>query len=253
MKRWIHTSLIGAAAAFGTAAFAHAALAEELPDLIIEAEDSKIDFVSCNESDPLVKGRIVIRNAGEGDANLRDADSFFRSFVAVYVPENIDLIEKDTRRTKIEPREQRQVEIFMGKGAVKAGRNYNGFEGTGAGSLPTDADALEEDAELARKVQQFLKNKLYSISVDGDWGKGSRRALAAFQKEQGLPGNGEWNEATAKTISAAMPNLSSSSNVKNDKGETRITVFAVVDPYNLIEETDEDNNLIKYTGWLKCD
>jgi Putative peptidoglycan binding domain len=253
MQRWIHKCLFGVGPLLGVAAFASSVSADDLPDLVIEASDSELEFVSCNQSEPLVKGRIVIRNDGNGDANLRQADTVFRSFVAVYNPENIDLIEKDTRRTKIEPREQRQVEISMGKNLVKKNRNYNGFTGGNIGSLPTNADALEKDSELARNVQKFLKDRAYSVTVDGDWGPGSRRALAAFQKSQGLPGNGDWNEKTAQKISSLMPNLKGSGNIKNDKGETQITVFAVVDPYNLIEESDESNNLIKYTGWLKCD
>ncbi|MBU1212890.1 MAG: peptidoglycan-binding protein [Alphaproteobacteria bacterium] len=253
MKRWVETSLFAVGAVVGAAAFVPVALAQDLPDLVIEAKDSELKFVSCNTGDPLVEGRIVIRNAGNGDANLRNADNLLRSFVAVYNPENIDLIEKDTRRTKIEPREQRQIEISMGKGSVKTGRNFNGFTGGSLGSLPTDAKALETDKELAKKVQQFLRDRAFSVSVDGDWGAGSKRALAAFQKAQNLPGNGAWNAETATKVSALIPNLKSSGNIKNDKGETQITVFAVVDPYNLIDETDESNNLLKYTGWLKCD
>lgn len=253
MKRWVETSLVAVGAVIGAAVIVPVAQAQDLPDLVIEAKDSELKFVSCNTGDPLVEGRIVMRNAGNGDANLRNADNLLRSFVAVYNPENIDLIEKDTRRTKIEPREQRQVEISMGKGSVKTGRNYNGFAGGTLGSLPSDAKALEKDKELAKKVQQFLRDRAYSVSVDGDWGPGSKKALAAFQKTQNLPGDGAWNADTAAKISTLIPNLKSSGNIKNDKGETQIVVFAVVDPYNLIEESDESNNLIKYTGWLKCD
>lgn len=254
MKRWIETGLIAATAVVGAAVLAPFALADGRPDLVIQAEDSELNFVSCNTSEPLVQGRIVIRNDGDGDANLRAADNLLRSFVAVYNPENIDLIEKDTRRTKIEPREQRQVEISMGKGAVKTGRNFNGFSGGSASSLPSDPDALEDDADLARLVQKFLRDRAYSVSVDGDWGSGSKRALAAFQRTQNLPGNGSWNEETAEKMSSLIPDLKpSANNVVNDRGETQITVFAVVDPYNLIDESNEGNNLLKYTGWLKCD
>ncbi len=254
MKRWMETSLIAVTTVVGAASLVPFAQADGRPDLVIQAKDSELRFISCNTSDPLVEGRIVIRNAGDGDANLRAADNLLRSFVAVYNPENIDLIEKDTRRTKIEPREQRQIEISMGKGSVKTGRNYNGFTGGSVGSLPSDADALSDDEELARIVQQFLRDRAYSVTVDGDWGPGSKRALAAFQKTQDLPGDGSWNAETAEKMATLIPDLQSSSgNIVNDAGETQITVFAVVDPYNLIDESNETNNLVKYTGWLKCD
>jgi len=93
MKRLVETSLIATATlAVGFAGLVTVAQAEGRPDLVIEANDSDLRFVSCSTSDPLIQGRIVIRNAGNGDANLRAADNLLRSFVAVYVPESIDLI-----------------------------------------------------------------------------------------------------------------------------------------------------------------
>jgi hypothetical protein len=125
MKRWVLKSAVAMSAAVGVSAFSNAAQAE--PDLVIQAADSKVEFVGCEEGQPLAEGRIVIRNEGDSVANLRGANEFFRSFVAVYVPENIDLIDKDTRRSKIEPGEQRAITFSLGKDKVKKGRNYNGF------------------------------------------------------------------------------------------------------------------------------
>ncbi len=242
----------GAAVALATAGTA----ANAAPDLVIQGADSVVEFVSCEASQPLVKGRIVIRNEGNSEANLRGAGEFFRSFVAVYVPENIDLIDKDTSRSKIEPGEQRAVTFSVGRNKTKRGRNYNGYGGSAtAGGLPSDADALDNDEDLARAVQQFLKDRLYSISVDGAWGPGSRRALAAFQKSAGLPGGGEWNGETAAAISSLMPGSTQVevTNEKDEQGRTKITVFAVVDPYNLIDESNEKNNILTYTGYVECD
>lgn len=224
------------------------------PDLVINKDDSKIDFISCEQSQPLVEGRIVIRNEGSSDANLRSAKDFFRSFVAVYVPENIDLIDKDSKRTKLEPREQRTVRISVGKGKKKAGRNYNAFRAaSGGGSF--DPDILEDDEVYASKIQAFLKSRGYAVAVDGDWGAGSRRALKAFQANLGLDATGEWDEDTASRIEklAGVSSTVEYTNVKNEDGETRIRVFAVVDPYNLIAESNEQNNVVAYEGYLKCD
>lgn len=254
MISWSRRITIGFGAAISFAALTQAAQAT--PDLVIQASDSRVEFVGCEEGQPLAKGRIVIRNEGDSEANLRGANEFFRSFVAVYVPENIDLIDKDTKRSKIEPGEQRAIEFSLGQGKVKRGRNYNGFDGAQSGSgLPTDENALTEDKDLATIVQQFLKDRAYSITVDGDWGPGSKRALAAFQKSAGLPGEGEWNAATAEKIGELAPGSESSGpqNIKDDQGRTKITIFAVVDPYNLISEKNERNNLLSYTGYLDCD
>lgn len=253
MKYGARNVLIGIGAAVGMTALAQAAQAE--PDLVIQAADSKVEFIGCEENQPLAEGRIVIRNEGDSDANLRSAEDFFRSFVAIYVPENIDLIDKDTKRSKIEPGEQRAITFTIGKGKVKKGRNYNGFSVATAGGLPTAADTLTKDKDVAKQVQQFLKNRLYSISVDGAWGAGSKRALAAFQKSANLPGNGEWNKETAAKIAELMPSAAAPKmvNVKDAQGRTKVTIFAVVDPYNLIAETNEKNNILSYSGYLNCD
>jgi Putative peptidoglycan binding domain len=254
MYAWSHKALMGMGAAASVAVFAQAARAE--PDLVIQAADSKVEFVGCEKGQALAEGRIVIRNEGDTAANLRGAGEFFRSFVAVYVPENIDLIDKDTKRSKIEPGEQRAVTFSLGRNKVKRGRSYNGFEaGATGGALPTNPDALEYDDELARDIQQFLKDRAYSVSVDGDWGRGSKRALAAFQRSVGLPGNGDWNQETAEKITSLNPSSGGGGpqNVKDDEGRTKVTVFAVVDPYNLIDETNERNNLLSYSGYLDCD
>lgn len=234
-----------------------ATAAHAAPDLVINKTDSKIEFVSCEESQPLVTGRIVIRNEGDSEANLRSAKDFFRSFVAVYVPENIDLIDKDTKRTKLEPREQRTVSVSVGRGKTKAGRNFNAFRaGGGSGSSAGfDPDILFDDEDYAESIQRFLKSRGYALSVDGDWGPGSKRALQSFQRNVGLPATGQWDEKTAKEIEklTGVSATVSYDNVKDSQGRTRITVLAVVDPYNLITESNERNNVVSYEGYLKCD
>lgn len=254
MKRWVLKSAVAMSAAVGVSAFSNAAQAE--PDLVIQTADSKVEFVGCEEGQALAEGRIVIRNEGDSVANLRGANEFFRSFVAVYVPENIDLIDKDTRRSKIEPGEQRAITFSLGKDKVKKGRNYNGFAvASSGGGLPIDNDALKADEGFAELVQQFLKDRGYNVTVDGDWGSGSQRALRLFQRSTGLPGDGDWNSETAEKISALLPksNAVEVVNEKDDQGRTKITIFAVVDPYNLIDETNERNNIQAYTGYLNCD
>ncbi|CFW97421.1 exported protein of unknown function [Candidatus Filomicrobium marinum] len=225
---------------------AHAA-----PDLVIQKSDSEVKFVGCEEGQPLATGRLVIRNEGDSDANLRGANELFRSFVAVYVPENIDLIEKDTKRTKMEPREQRAIEFTLGAGKVKKGRNYNALPNGDSSSAADPA----KDAKLARDIQAFLKSRGYVVSVDGDWGAGSKRALKSFQENQKLKATGEWNAETQAAIEKLTGVAAGMTvdNVKDAQGRTRITIFAVVDPYNLIDESNERNNIVTYTGYLACD
>lgn len=109
--------------------------------------------------------------------------------------------------------------------------------------------------DLARDIQQFLKDGAYSVTSDGDSGHDSKRALAAFQKSVGLPANGDWNNETAERIASVIPGPGSSGpqNEKDDRGRSKITAFSVVDPYNLIRENNELNNLLLCTGYLDCD
>jgi hypothetical protein len=248
------TSLLARCSALLFAFAAFAEIAQAAPDLVIQKADSEIKFVSCEEGEPLATGRLVIRNEGDSDANLRGANELFRSFVAVYVPENIDLIEKDTKRTKMEPREQRAIEFTLGAGKVKKGRNYNSLPNAGT-TAAADPNIMKADLKFARDIQSFLKSRGYAVTVDGDWGAGSKRALKAFQENQNLKATGEWDsetQAAIEKISGVATGLTVE-NVKDEQGRTRITVFAVVDPYNLIDESNERNNIVTYTGYLACD
>jgi len=73
---------------------------------------------------------------------------------------------------------------------------------------------------------------------DFRWGLGAwlQACAGRFPEELGLPGNGDWNKETAERIASLIPGSGSSGpqNEKDDQGSTKIAVFAVVDPYNLI-------------------
>ncbi|MDX2309384.1 MAG: peptidoglycan-binding protein [Hyphomicrobium sp.] len=253
MKYTARKSLVGAAAA---AMMSIAAPAWAAPDLIIQQVDTDLKFVGCEVNQPLVEGTIVIRNNGDSEANLREASDLFRSFVAIYNPENIDLIEKDTKRTKMEPKEQRSITISMGGGKVKKGRNYNAFPEEASSGFPTDKDWLTNRSKYEvqiKKVQQFLKDRGYAISkIDGKWGSSSKSALKAFQSQVGLSATGDWSEATGMKIAELGGGAPTATlkNIVDSQGRTKITVFAVVDPYNLIEESNENNNILALTGYV---
>ncbi|MDX2257810.1 MAG: peptidoglycan-binding protein [Hyphomicrobiaceae bacterium] len=265
MRRRAATRVIAVGAALlGATAMAGGASAQ--PDLVIQPADSQVTWGSCDEGAALAEGRIVIRNEGTSDANLRSADDFFRSFVAVYVPENIDLIEKDTKRTKVEPGEQRAITFTIGKGKKKAGRNYNAFASGGAAGFPTEKDWLKNTAKYKEQiiaVQKLLVSRGYFLGktgpdkdgADGSWGGASVTALKNFQQVQKLKATGTWDAETAAVVAGLIQGGKKPviENIKNEKGETQITLFAVVDPYNLIDESNEKNNILAYTGYLKCD
>jgi peptidoglycan hydrolase-like protein with peptidoglycan-binding domain len=154
----------------------------------------------------------------------------------------------------MEPREQRAIEFTLGAGKVKKGRNYNSLPNAGT-TAAADPNIMKADLKFARDIQSFLKSRGYAVTVDGDWGAGSKRALKAFQENQNLKATGEWDpesQAAIENIRGVATGLTVE-NVKDEQGRTRITVFAVVDPYNLIDESNERNNIVTYTGYLACD
>lgn len=263
MKLRAHKTIAGMTVAIGAALTAQAAQAA--PDLVIQASDSVIEFVGCEQNQPLARGRIVIRNEGSSDANLRSAEDFFRSFLAVYVPENIDLIDKDTKRSKVEPGEQRAITFSIGDGKVKKGRNYNalGASSGGTGGYPSGNDWLEKKNQSKYKeqiisLQGFLQSRGYGVGSakpDGDFGSGSKRALENFQRNLGLKVTGTWTDETAKKVAGLSGGATKivTENEKDAQGRTKVTIFAVVDPYNLIDEEEERNNMWVQTGYVKCD
>ena len=89
--------------AFGLSLGASPAIAQ--PDLIINQKDSRIYAGSCLTSEPLASGRIAIKNIGTQIAKLEITETF-RSMLAVWVPENIDMIAKLTDRTSLKPLDQ---------------------------------------------------------------------------------------------------------------------------------------------------
>ena len=122
-----------------------------------------------------------------------------------------------------------------------------------------DDDRRKLSRTQVKEIQQFLESRGYNVGgADGSWGAKTTRAVKSFQRNTGIsPARGQWDTATAKAIAKftgggakAKP---AASNIKDSQGRTKITVFAVVDPYNLIDESDESNNIVAYTGWLKCD
>ncbi len=236
--------------------FAFCQVAFAAPDLVIQKEDTTVEFGSCELSEPLVKGRLVIRNEGDSDANLRQAEDFFRSFTAVYVPENIDLIDKGKKRTKMEPREQRSVEFEVGRNKLKRGRNFNAYAVVASSSSEFPSEQQDLSESQVKQIQALLKDRGFRISVvDGDWGRQTSNAMRSFQRASSIsPADGRWNEETAAVVTELLGGpKTETGNEKDGEGRTKITIFAVVDPYNLIEESNEANNIETYTGYLECD
>ncbi len=224
-------------------------LAYAQPDLIINAQDSRIYAGSCLTSEPLASGRIAIKNVGTEIAKLEITETF-RSMLAVWVPENIDMIAKITERKSLKPLDQEGLAFEVGKGVLKKGRFFLSV------SKNTLNSAQKQVANRQRTVAiQSALDKLGfdPKGIDGIIGRNTRAAIRAYQGDQNQRRTGFLTEAQyQKLLSDA--GITGDVNVTSGgaRGVTKITLFAHVDPYNLIEESDEANNIRKFEVTIDC-
>ncbi|MEL7048649.1 MAG: peptidoglycan-binding domain-containing protein, partial [Pseudomonadota bacterium] len=154
-------------------------------DLVINRADSTIRPGSCETGSPLVSGRIAIKNQGEDAAALGVTQRFARSMLAVYVPENIDMIDKRTEREKLDPFDQEGVEFELGAGILKKGRTF------GRPSINEVRQSFTNRAPLAGRnrgvaVQRALDKIGFDPGgIDGIIGRNTREAIRDYQRDIG--------------------------------------------------------------------
>lgn len=219
------------------------------PDLIINGIDSRIYAGSCLTSEPLASGRIAIKNIGTEVAKMEITETF-RSMLAVWVPENIDMIAKITDRSSLKPLDQEGLAFQVGKGVLKKGRFF----------LSVSKDTLNAvqkqvvDRQRTTAIQSALAKLGFDPKgIDGIIGRNTRAAIRAWQGEQGYSRTGRLSdEQYTKLLSDA--GITSDSNITSGgaRGVTKVTLFAHVDPYNLIEESNEANNIRKFEVTIDC-
>ncbi len=220
------------------------------PDLVININDSVINAGSCETNSPIASGRIAIKNQGDDPAALRVTERFTRSMVAVYVPESIDLIDKKTERERLDPFDQEGVEFEVGAGIVKKGRLLS-LSDSSFDDDRRDRDSV--DRSSTRAVQVALDKLDFDPgTIDGIIGRNTRAAIRAFQESLGAAQTGTLTESQRDTLfdRAGTPDTAEEST----GGQGRITVrlYAVVDPYNLVEESNESNNLQAFELEIDC-
>lgn len=229
--------------------FAGAAAAQA--DLVVLAAESEIRFVGCEEDAPLAVGRIVVLNVGDADARLRlgDLDRFPRSMLAVYDPLRLDLIDDGFQQATLAAGDRVEVRVEIGRGAVKRGR---------FGADADDGRALDLSAltrEDRREVQRALDDLgFYDGAIDGLFGDGVEAAVRSLQRDMGAVETGRLTVGQARALAALAER---SLNVAEPPsgpvlGVVAVTLLAVVDPYNRVDEADETNNVARFSGEIDC-
>ncbi len=219
------------------------------PDLIINEKDSRIYAGSCLTSEPLASGRIAIKNVGTQNAKLEITETF-RSMLAVWVPENIDMIAKITDRSNLKPLDQEGLAFEVGKGVLKKGRFFLSVSKNTLGAVRKQIVNRNRTAS----IQSALSKLGFDPGgIDGIMGRNTRSAIRAYQSDQNLRRTGFLTNAQyIKLLSDT--GISENSNIVTNgaSGVTKVTLFAHVDPYNLIEESNEANNIKKFEVTIDC-
>ncbi len=219
------------------------------PDLIINETDSRIYAGSCLTSEPLASGRIAIKNIGTQNAKLEITETF-RSMLAVWVPENIDMIAKITDRSNLKPLDQEGLAFEVGKGVLKKGRFFLSVSKNTLNSIRKQT----ADRNRTATIQTALSKLGFDPKgIDGVMGRNTRAAIRAYQGDRGFSRTGVLTNAQyQKLLSDASISESTTISTGGAQGVTKVTLFAHVDPYNLIEESNEANNIKKFEVTIDC-
>ncbi len=241
---------IAAACACGSALVVGSGFASATSDLVINVEDSTIRPGSCDENSALVTGRIAIKNQGEDTAELKVTERFTRSLLAVYVPENIDMIAKKSQRRKLDPFDQEGIAFEIGIGVVKKGRNF------GIPSTTTIENKKKDHSNRHRvhAIQTALDRIGYDPgTIDGLVGPNTRKAIRQFQDSIGAAKTGTLTASQRRALfDKAGTSDTVGGGVYGAQGVIDVTIYAVVDPYNLVPELNEANNLQAFTFQIDC-
>ena len=244
----------------------------ECPDLVINIEDSRIDFdgASCQEGKPLTSGYIAIKNIGDGPATLgagaadtQRAAARVLGFIAdttwlaVYNPYNLDmktenaaggLTGKDRflfQTPGLDPLDQKGFAFEFARNEKKDLRNY------GPPDLSSGTRQVLSGRDEIRLIQNALNDdrnlKLSpKIVVDGAYGETTRKAVIKYQRMIGAEPTGILTRRQRDRLFQVSFN--------NVGAQTKVCVdiYAVVDPGNEIPESNESNNIAAWRVEIDC-
>ncbi len=225
--------------------------AAALPDLVINTRDSYVQPGGCSKDEPIATGRIAIKNQGTDTAEVNVAERLTRSMLVVYVPENIDMIDKRPEREKLEPFDQQGIAFRLAEGIQKKGRNFQIPEAANYQVSSPSTVSYVGNEDRVRTIQNALLQIGFDPQgVDGRIGSRTRAAISEFQGSIGDAQTGTLTPAQEAQLfeKAGISGVSGG----GAQGPTEVRVYVAVDPYNLVEESDESNNMWSFTVTVDC-
>ncbi len=119
--------------------------------------------------------------------------------------------------------------------SVSSGKNSGSSSGSSSKSSSSKSSSSKssdgtckvgDTGDAVKKVQKRLKALgYYSGSIDGDYGNGTKNAVKAFQKNNGLNVNGNVNSATLKKLNSSGAKKASSSSSGSSNTTERLDWF----------------------------
>lgn len=233
------------ALAAGAALLSSAASAQTLPDLVVNVERSQILSLSCNAGEPLAVIRVAIDNIGDGPASRSTSVGLpaIAGVAAEHAPYTYEQVDS---RNNIDPGEISTEVVIIGDDMVKAGRIGVTVGGGGrAADVVTTARSLTEQRRLPIGLRRQIQTRLkaagyYTDTIDGVFGSRSETAIRAFQRARGDSQTGVLTIAQIDDLLRGGPSRAS---FLSSGGQQRVRFIVLVDPTNLINESDESNNM----------
>ncbi|MCI4663226.1 MAG: peptidoglycan-binding protein [Neomegalonema sp.] len=230
------TKSLALGAAFTLAA---AASASAKPDLVIKSVKVDEASISCAKGPALVKVTLLIENTGDKRADWKLVE---RVAVGVAVDDAPYTWVLGRTANDLDPGEVARIVLEIGKGMEKKGRIGSIPEGAAEPYFPTNTRSQAELPEALRfRIQEELKKGgFYTGAIDGGLGRGSQRAVRAYQKSIGARQTGWLSEAQALRLLADGESWDS-----YFATERAFKIIVIADPKGNIDESDESNNLVK--------
>ena len=108
---------------------------------------------------------------------------------------------------------------YIAKGS--SGTSSSSSKSSSSSSSGSGTCSVGDQGDAVKAVQKKLKNLgYYSGSIDGDYGNGTKKAVLAFQKANGLKQTGNVNSATLKKLNGNGKSSSSSSSSGSSSGKS---------------------------------
>lgn len=174
-----------------------------------------------------------------------------RKFVwaQIFNPYNPDLsyyvATKDFGPDELEPLDQKGFTFLVGQGKLKKYRNFTGER---------YADDYERPKPVADPqlidVQRALHLMGYDVDVDGVDGPRTDAAISAWQASIGAETTGELSSAERSELMRQMSHGALAGGAQGPT--TKVDVFVVIDPFNLVDESNEANNIQRWSINIDC-